>query len=180
MSVEAGASALVTSARLASFSHPAAIASIVDRVSASRILSARLLASAARAIHCVEVSGSSMPCRVAHPTPTAKSHLGETAQPTCRTPAHATFNHDGWHPATSEPLRRLSAFLAVSCWTGYGPEPVARNVDRADEVSSRIFYLSVTYHTSVLCAKPIAQRPDPPKANFHRGMERCGGHDGID
>jgi hypothetical protein len=82
MSVEAGASALVTSARLASFSYPAAIASIVDRASASRILSARLLASAARAIHCVEVGGSSMPCRVAHPMPAAKSHLSE--RPTTR------------------------------------------------------------------------------------------------
>ena len=96
MSVEAGASALVTSARLASFSYPAAIASIVDRASASRILSARLLASAARAIHCVEVGGSSMPCRVAHPTPAAKSHLSEhppilTTTPPVRVVSPATL-----------------------------------------------------------------------------------------
>ena len=57
MSAEAGATALAISTRLANFSYPAAIANIVDRASASRILSARLLASAARAIHCFKVCG---------------------------------------------------------------------------------------------------------------------------
>jgi hypothetical protein len=54
-----GTSASAISARRASFSYPAAIASIVD-ASASRLLSATLLASAAQAIRSIEVTGSSM------------------------------------------------------------------------------------------------------------------------
>src|SRR3954451_13529052 len=78
MSVEVAApSALATSARFASFSYPTAIASIVDRASASRIFSARLLASVARAIHSGGVLGSAMIWLVAELYAAAQSHLSD-------------------------------------------------------------------------------------------------------
>src|ERR1700733_1635310 len=114
MSVEAGATALAISTRLANFSYPAAIASIVDRASASRILSARLLTSAARAIHCGEVGGSSIPCPVAHPTPVVKSHLSEHLT----TPTTPSMPGQGGHPG--RPLRLRPPSVRNTHGSGYG------------------------------------------------------------